>query len=459
LLASLLVGAPFPGLGDDFMIDQIRFQARAVSMVDDYLVSGKSENGQQRQVAISVRRAPALIPSDRESVQLIGSYLAVLLSHERDISDGRWRLGLVTASRTSSVTQLHDLTEIAQSALSNEEFQAEVGHGRGGLQERLVYVVALVGAAMGGAGFKPDTDPHELTRKMLAALWVHESRLEGGDQQDRVHAVAQLQCLTRGGSAAAANALFLRLEKLATDYAPKAAAVTRSSLRRELRGTLKADLLDPIRPRFVISVAATLVAAGVAISAVFLAAGSGPPPRAPTITATTLRSTLLAASDLSAMDSSLKESDIKPETSTTPGAKACRGGPTDPVAAAARLFTDAAVGASFVEELYVFSTQGQAEAAFKIDLSAITCPFAHKVDDSRALSDLCSESGAAVAAYQYASFPKPVLGYFGALRCGRYVLVLAQASRLDGAAGADTQDEFSEYADIAVNRILALPGA
>jgi hypothetical protein len=57
LLACLLTGDPTSELGDDATPTAVRFQASAVSAVDDLLVSGRTPDGGVRRVSVGVRRA------------------------------------------------------------------------------------------------------------------------------------------------------------------------------------------------------------------------------------------------------------------------------------------------------------------------------------------------------------------------------------------------------------------
>jgi hypothetical protein len=67
LLASLLTGDPLAELGDDVTPMEVRFQASAVSAVDDLLISGRTPDGGIRQVSIGVRRAARLVQSEATS--------------------------------------------------------------------------------------------------------------------------------------------------------------------------------------------------------------------------------------------------------------------------------------------------------------------------------------------------------------------------------------------------------
>ena len=68
LLASLLTADPLPELGDDVTPMAIRFQASAVSAVDDLLISGRTPDGGTRQ-GLGRRQAGAEADQERGQVQ------------------------------------------------------------------------------------------------------------------------------------------------------------------------------------------------------------------------------------------------------------------------------------------------------------------------------------------------------------------------------------------------------
>lgn len=80
LLASLLTGDPFPELGNDVRPLAVRFQASAMSPVDDLVISGRAPDGVQRKASVGVRRAPHLVSSETASLHLLASYLRVVIS-------------------------------------------------------------------------------------------------------------------------------------------------------------------------------------------------------------------------------------------------------------------------------------------------------------------------------------------------------------------------------------------
>lgn len=238
LLACLLTGDPVTELGDDATPVAVRFQASAVSPVDDLLVTGLTPDGGERKVSIGVRRAPGLVPSDDASARLLASYLEVVADQREALRSGRWRLCLAVAGPNTPMRQLAELAAIARASANEAQFRAEVarpGRTNDGVRERLGHVDALVEVAR--AGIEPaGVDAPELTWCLLSSLWVRELRLEGTDQTDRTHAVRALRDVTRARTNEAADQLFSRLAELASRYAPAGATVTRDELLRDLDG-------------------------------------------------------------------------------------------------------------------------------------------------------------------------------------------------------------------------------
>jgi hypothetical protein len=226
----------------------VRFQASAVSAVDDLLISGRTPDGGTRQVSVGVRRAPRLVESDKEkSVPLIASYLTVVVAEAWDeILAGRWRLALAAVPGNSAVRQVGELAEIARATGSEAAFRAELADGMHdqGLRDRLDHLDGLVALALNpdDPGVKPLVDAKglaagELTWRFLFSLRVRELRLEGADTTDRTFATARLREVVADGTAAAADVLFSKLTGLADRYAPTGATVGEATLRRDLSGT------------------------------------------------------------------------------------------------------------------------------------------------------------------------------------------------------------------------------
>jgi hypothetical protein len=240
LLSSLLTGDPVTELGDDAIPVSVRFQAGAVSPVDDLLVTGHTPDGMQRWVSIGVRRAPVLVTSEEASGRLFASYLSVVADCWDDLRSGRRRLCLAVASPNAAASQLRELTEIAQATVDETGFRAGMarpGRTSQGVRSRLPHIDALVQAAAIEAGIvSADVDASELTWRLLSSLRVRELRLEGPDEADRTFAVSRLRTVVLDETAAMADALFSRLAELAGRYAPMAVEVNSSLLLRDLSG-------------------------------------------------------------------------------------------------------------------------------------------------------------------------------------------------------------------------------
>ena len=105
------------------------------------------------------------------------------------------------------------------------------------LRKRLVHLDGLVTAALQDGSDAGGLPAGELTWRWLFSLRVRELRLEGADTTDRTFAVTRLRAVTADGTAAAADALFSKLEGLSARYAPAGAIVDEATLRRDLSGT------------------------------------------------------------------------------------------------------------------------------------------------------------------------------------------------------------------------------
>lgn len=242
ILAHLLSGDSVTELGDDVAPVQVTFQASAFSSVDDLVISGRSADGNERRVSIGVRRDPSLVPSEAASVRLVSSYLRVVHDHWPEVHAGRWRLALAVASPNTSVRQVAALAGIAREAPNESLFRTEVarpGRTSQPVRSRLKQLDAVVVAAADHAAVGTSAVPAtELTWRLLSALRLRELRLEGVDEVDRTTTVTRLRAVTRDGTPEAGDALFSRLAELAGRYAPAAATMTETSLRRDLAGTL-----------------------------------------------------------------------------------------------------------------------------------------------------------------------------------------------------------------------------
>ncbi|MEU9105756.1 hypothetical protein AB0D54_15530 [Streptomyces xanthophaeus] len=244
LLAHLLLGDPVPALGDDVTPVSVRFQDSSFSPVDDLIIGGDTANGTQRRLSIGVRRAPAFTTSDESTADLLVSYLRIVTEHWGEASAGRWRLALAVASPSPAVRQVHELAVIAHGQPGEESFRAvmkQPGRTTEAVRKRLTHLDALIAQAATSSKVSTERPAAELTWRVLHVLWLWQLRLEGADESDRTAAVARLRNVVPDASLEGSTTLFEALGRLSRSYAPTAATVTESMLRRQLSGAAVVD--------------------------------------------------------------------------------------------------------------------------------------------------------------------------------------------------------------------------
>ncbi|MGV9503066.1 outer membrane protein assembly factor BamB family protein [Streptomyces sp. NPDC003642] len=238
LLSHLLTATPVPGLGDHVTPVEIRFQARAVAAVDDYLVTGRARNGAVHRLSIAVRRRPRLAVSDSSSVELMRSFLTTVRQQWAHLCAGRWHLALAVAAPFPRAASLQALTTAAVAAGSAGVFRsrvAEPGRLNKSAQRVLADLEALITAAVASGAPNSGVAPDVLAWRLLSHLSLLELRLEGVRPVDRTAAVERLQPLSTRHGTADGDTFFSRLRECASDYAPAGATVTRESLLQALR--------------------------------------------------------------------------------------------------------------------------------------------------------------------------------------------------------------------------------
>lgn len=237
LIAGLIAGDAVTELGDSLMADSIRLQASDLSDVDDIMIEGRDRYGEVYRSSIAVRRSPLLTRSDADSVPLIRDFLAIVLDQWATVSAGRWRLVLAVSTNANAIIQLADLAEIARSVPNGEELEgrlAQPGRTNAGVRGRYEHIKGLVEQAADGLSAASGLAGVELTWRLLSNLTVRTLRLERTDRTDRTTAVNTLQRVLHGGTPASADGLFSRIEELVGTWAPQAAVLTQSVIRRSL---------------------------------------------------------------------------------------------------------------------------------------------------------------------------------------------------------------------------------
>ncbi|MGY2011285.1 hypothetical protein ACW9HC_30290 [Nocardia gipuzkoensis] len=237
LIAAFLAGDALPELGDAVAVDSIRLQASDSSEVDDILIAGSDIHGERRHTAIAVRRNPALTKSDTTSVPLIRDFLVVVTDQWSAVSAGRWQIVLAVSTNANAINQLAELAELAQALPSADALEDRLTQPRRtnpGVRTRHGHLKSLVQQASSKLVSAQGLSAEELTWRLLFGLSVRSLRLERTDRADRAAAVTTLQRMLQNGTPAAADALFSRIEELVGVWAPNAAVLTQSVVRRHL---------------------------------------------------------------------------------------------------------------------------------------------------------------------------------------------------------------------------------
>ena len=243
-LAMLLTGDTVAELGEDRAIVSVAFQQAPRVPVDDLVIlaARAEETSPSLELAVGIRRAPKIVPSDEDTRKLIVEYARAMLAAP---DDGReHRLALVVAGHQDHAAQVAKLADVAKDQADASAFFDLIQGPRYGrdLVDRLGYLVKLVERALSELGI---TDPDEdlvrrRTWELLSRLTVLMPRVEAPDTTDWANIQSRLVPFARGADLGAAGRLLEHLESLSARYAPNAADVDLSLLRRDSHPLLEA---------------------------------------------------------------------------------------------------------------------------------------------------------------------------------------------------------------------------
>lgn len=237
-LSSLLLGDPFPGLGDDQSVVRVRLQAGQSSAIDDVVLFGEppESGGQGRRISIGVRRNPKIAASDTDFVALLANFLRVFRENLADVEAGQWRLGLAVAGPHRGAAETATLCDLARAHATEATFREVVGRYGTKFVRRLGWLdEAIAAAAKLLEPTRQSAASTAETWRLLKALWILETRLEGDAAADRTNTIARLRTIAADDGAG----LFTELSTLARTYAPKGGDVDAAVLRRDLVGKVE----------------------------------------------------------------------------------------------------------------------------------------------------------------------------------------------------------------------------
>jgi len=242
-LAHMLVGDGAAELGDGRFVVSVAFQKAPEHSVDDLVVRAAraDESEPSLVLAVGVRRAPDLVPSDKSTVKLFRAFVREVI--DAPVDGPEHRVALVVAGPQDHAEQLALLADLADKQMDAASYfglaRAE-GKFLRAVRERLVQIEKLVKLALIDLGFaRPSQEVVEhRTWELLSRLTVIMPRLETPNEADWAAVTNALIPFARGRDLYGASRLRERLVALADEYPPKAATVDLSLLRRHAHEVL-----------------------------------------------------------------------------------------------------------------------------------------------------------------------------------------------------------------------------
>jgi DNA-binding transcriptional ArsR family regulator len=244
-LARLLMRHGSVGLGPSRVVISVMFQQAPEFTVDDLVVEAALEGEDEPSLvlAVAARRTPNVVDSDEKSQKLFRSFVKQLLNMPAD--GPQLRLGLAVAGPQDHPEQLKVLAGLAAGQPGAERFSGLVRTPKKfdkQICDRLVQVEKLVRRALVDLGVsEPSTGVVEQqVWELLSRLVVLMPRVENADDPDWSMLANLLIPVSCGKDLYGGTLLRDRLLVLADDWAPSAASVNMSMLRRAVH-----ELVDP----------------------------------------------------------------------------------------------------------------------------------------------------------------------------------------------------------------------
>ena len=246
-LAHLLVGDAAAELGGERRIVSVAFQQAPDHPVDDLVVNAALPHEIQPSLvlALAVRREPDLVKSDERTRKLVRDYLRGVIEAPTDGPEHAFALAV--AGPQDQAKQLSVLADLAKHQIDAAAFFHLVrtpNKFTADTRARLDHLEALVrdGLADLHVTDRDTTGVQQRTWELLSRLTVLMPRLEPPDETDWSAVQNSLIPVARGGDSAGASRLRDRLLALADDYAPKAATVSLTMLRRDAHAALDSSV-------------------------------------------------------------------------------------------------------------------------------------------------------------------------------------------------------------------------
>ena len=236
-LARLLLGDAAVGVGPGRVVVSVDFQQAPEFTVDDLVINAAAEGEDEPSLllALAARRTPNVVDSDKKSQGLFRAYVKQLLI--APAGGPELRLGLAVGGPQEHAMQLAKLAVFAAAQQDSARFYRELRTPEKfdeSVRGRLVQVEKLVRRGLVDLGLRnPTTGVVERqVWELLSQLVVMMPRMEGADETDWSALATSLMPASRGGDLYGGTLLRDRLLTLADGWAPAAASVNASMLRR-----------------------------------------------------------------------------------------------------------------------------------------------------------------------------------------------------------------------------------
>ena len=242
-LALMLTGDGATELGNGRVVVRVAFQQAPTHWVDDLVVSASypDEPDPSLILALGIRRAPRIVQSDESTRRLIRQFVHAVIDERPDGPE--YRLGFVVAGPQNHARQMAELAGIAKVQMDAPGFFDLIRSPtrfQSGIRTRLSQLEKLVEHALHDLDVAEAGEEliQQCTWQLLSRLTLLMPRVESPDETDWDEIMNRLKSVASDSDLAAASQIRDRLVALADDYAPRAACVDLSMVRRDAHALL-----------------------------------------------------------------------------------------------------------------------------------------------------------------------------------------------------------------------------